>query len=1212
MKPIRQKNSVKYFLFLVTVLLTFFIGRRAFADYPCTWGTPGGQAVSVSSCGSCAGSTCSDSGYWGTGIKGSSYYFIIWGTGCYGYQSCTPTTNCDAYGHPECSLDYNPPSLYVINNPGHCTDCCMFGSQKQTWMCPGTSGVGPPGTGGSDGAGGGDGGVCSGGCCGVGGSGGPPGNSGGDSGGSGNGDPTVKGTAGDPVDLAMGFFLHSKQDLYVPGVIPISIARYYRAGATNLGAFGRGTYFEYDWWLGMNQNTLTLVKPGNYQFKFFWQQNGTAINTTDPAMKGAVITINADNTMLLKMKDGSVFTFDLSGRLVQIADANGNHLTIQRRPYADGGYLQRITTPEGRSVTFNQAYTGNFYRTDSITDSSGRTVTYTYETDPLSSYPRLKAVTYPDGSTIQYNYDSAGRMSELINEKGVREVLNEYDTNNRVIRQTHADGGVYTFNYTVTGGVVTQTSMTAPNGGTTTWHFNNAAYITDITTPDGMTTYAREAGTNKILSVTDPLSRKMSYVYDAKGRVTSKTDNAGNVTSYAYEDTFSRVTKITDAMGNITRMTYDANGNLASQVAPDNKTTTFTYNSLGKPLTVTDAAGNITTMQYDVTGNLIKVTDPLGNSSAMAYDGLGRVITSTDAKGNSTNNSYDVMGRILTVADPLGSVTQYTYDLSGKLSKVTDANNHSILYEYDSRNRMTKMTDQLGNIETYTYDTSDNLLSVTDRKNQKTTYTYDLMNRVTRVGYADGSYVTYTYDAGGRLTSLTDSVSGTISYTYTGTGCGSGCGSMPDKVASETTLGKISYTYDAIGRRTSMTVAGQPVVNYVYDAGSRLNDINTLINGTTKHFTVTYDTLGRRSSLTLPNGVITSYNYDNGSHLLNMQHKDQVNRALEALTYTFDQIGNRISMDRKNVTLPRPGAVTSTSYNVANQMLTFNAQTPNITHDNNGNMTSIMNTCGLTTYTWDVRNRLIGISGYKPDCTSLTASFKYDALGRRIEKTIISTTNSTTTDYLYDGKDIVQEIGNGLPSVNYIRTLNIDEPMARIELATNKTRYYHTDALGSVLGLTNESGQEVTQYAYDAFGQVSVSGSEASDNPFQYTGRENDGTGLYYYRARYYNPDLQRFISEDPIGLGGGINKYSYVENSPLLHKDPSGKDKARYDLCDLVPESCDKLCKKSVDWGCSYMPTFCCKVDFDNCMIKIPENDPQEGEKKAKCTAALLLCKGK
>jgi RHS repeat-associated protein len=237
-------------------------------------------------------------------------------------------------------------------------------------------------------------------------------------------------------------------------------------------------------------------------------------------------------------------------------------------------------------------------------------------------------------------------------------------------------------------------------------------------------------------------------------------------------------------------------------------------------------------------------------------------------------------------------------------------------------------------------------------------------------------------------------------------------------------------------------------------------------------------------------------------------------------------------MNRQAVNLPLPNPVTNTSYNQANQMGSFKDK--NMTFDNNGNMTSVTNSCGTTNYTWDARNRLVGIDGYKPDCSPLTASFKCDALGRRIEKTV----NGRTIQYFYDGLDIVQEIENGVVSANYVRTLYIDDPLAR--LTSNISRYYQTDALGSIIALTDENGTVKTTYSYDPFGSVTVSG-EVSDNTFQYAGRENDNTGFYYYRVRYYSPELQRFISEDPIDLAGGINLYSYTHNNPVDWIDPLG-----------------------------------------------------------------------
>ncbi len=363
-------------------------------------------------------------------------------------------------------------------------------------------------------------------------------------------------------------------------------------------------------------------------------------------------------------------------------------------------------------------------------------------------------------------------------------------------------------------------------------------------------------------------------------------------------------------------------------------------------------------------------------------------------------------------------------------------------------------------------------------------------------------------------------------------------------VKEVTALGTIDYAYDAIGRRTSMTVAGQPSVSYSYDSNSRLTGINTTINYAAAGFSLAYDALGRRTSLTLPNGVKTNYTYDNASHLLEMKHLSPLSSVLEALNYGYDATGNRTSMNRQSVTLPLRGAVTDTNYNEANQMLRYNASSDNVSYDENGNMTSMTNSCGVTNYTWDARNRLVGINGYKPDCSALTASFKYDALGRRTEKAI----NSVTTQYVYDGLDIVQEIENSVVTANYIRTLNIDEPLARIK-ADGTVRYYQTDALGSIVALTDETGTVKTTYSYDPFGAASITG-EASDNPFQYTGRENDNNGLYYYRARYYSSELQRFISEDPIRLRGGINFYRYVGNSPINYVDPLGLAKCILQGC--------------------------------------------------------------
>jgi RHS repeat-associated protein len=200
--------------------------------------------------------------------------------------------------------------------------------------------------------------------------------------------------------------------------------------------------------------------------------------------------------------------------------------------------------------------------------------------------------------------------------------------------------------------------------------------------------------------------------------------------------------------------------------------------------------------------------------------------------------------------------------------------------------------------------------------------------------------------------------------------------------------------------------------------------------------------------------------------------------------------------------------------------------------DANGNTTSKTDSTGTTNFTWDYENRLTQVT-----LPAGTVNFKYDPFGRRIYKS----SSAGTSVYAYDGDNLIEETSSsGAAVARYTQTENIDEPLAMFR--GGGTSYYHLDGLGSVTSLSNSAGALAQTYTFDSFGNQTAS-SGSLTNPFRYTGREFDTeTGLYFYRARYFDPATGRFLSEDPIGFRGGLNLYRYVKNQPTRYVDPTGK----------------------------------------------------------------------
>jgi RHS repeat-associated protein len=916
-------------------------------------------------------------------------------------------------------------------------------------------------------------------------------------------------TGGEPVDLPTGRFTVQKTDLVLPGRIPIAIKRFYRSENHQPGLLGIGwTLDDYDTVLTTRGSSMALLFPDQSTSVFAPAGAGQWTNAADSFLRGAILSqLPGDFRFQLRFKDGAVHVFErivgfsnLAG-LTTITDRNNNTVTITRAVSFQDRRIIRITEPAGRS--FVLAYDAS-NRVASVTDPLGRVVQYAYD-----AQGNLSTVTDPAGGVTRYTYDASHRILTITDPRNITFLTNAYDENGRVVQQIQADGTAWRFAYTLTGSAVTQTSVTDAGGNATTYRFDSVGHTLAITDALGQTTSLDyDLGSNLPRAVTDAIGRVRRFEYDAMGNVTRATDPAGNATAFTYDPVFNLVLSVTGPLGNAVRFERDAQGNVVGVVDAAGTRTVVVNDPLGQPVSVTDPLGNRTTYAYDPVGNPMTIRDPLGHATALSWDPVSRLVARADPRNRVRQFSYDALDRLVEIRDAAGGTTRITYDGNGNVVAITDALGNTTTHTHDVMDRLQTRTSAIGGTEGYQYDAVGNLAQYTDRTGRVVVYRYDAPRRRVSAAYGDGTATRLAHDAVGRLLEITDTLGGTIAYQY----------DLLDQLVAQTgPLGTIAYGYDVLGRRTLLSAPGTSPVTYGYDGTSRLVSVQQ--DG--QIVQLQYDAAGRRTALTSPNGVVTSYQYDAGSRLTGISYAN-ASGALGDLRYTFDSTGNLVALGGSLARTTLPGAVGSATYDAENRQLTFGDKT--LAHDGNGNLTTITDPSGTTTLEWDGRNRLVRLTG-----PALAASFVYDAVGRRVARTI----DDSTTRFLYDGPDIAQEVVAGA-SIAYLRLPFVDAPVSR-----GSNAYYLTDHLGSIVGLTDASGALTTRYVYDPFGATTTEGTTA-DNPLQFTGRENDGTGFLYHRARYYAPALHRFVSLD-LMPGAGASRYAYVGNNPLGAIDPFG-----------------------------------------------------------------------
>ena len=427
-------------------------------------------------------------------------------------------------------------------------------------------------------------------------------------------------------------------------------------------------------------------------------------------------------------------------------------------------------------------------------------------------------------------------------------------------------------------------------------------------------------------------------------------------------------------------------------------------------------------------------------------------------------------------------------------------------------------------------------------------FIYDELGRVVTVDNAGTPGVpnvvlTYNYDAEGNIISVSDAIDGepgaTTAYNYDELDRVNLITQSGENVADK----RVDFDYDAIGQYESVTrysdLSGTELVadsSYTYDDANRLTDL-THSNDTTEiaNYDLTYDAASRITQIIDADGT-NDYSYDKRNQLTAADHSDENNTDE---TYSYDKNGNRVDSS-----LHGSGYVTDANNRLASDG-TFNYE-----YDNQGNLirqTEIA-TGNVQEMEWDYLNRLVAVVDKDAGGNETQkVEFTYDMFGRRLSKTV----DGEVTYFVYDRDNVILDFvdADGIEGETeaeldkrYLHGERVDQVLAQ-EDSTGNVNWHLADHLGSVRDLVDNNGELINHITYDSFGNVVSETDDTVDTRYLYTGREwDDEIGLQYNRARYYNPELGRFIGEDPISFeGGDANLYRYAENNPLGAIDPLG-----------------------------------------------------------------------
>ena len=687
---------------------------------------------------------------------------------------------------------------------------------------------------------------------------------------------------------------------------------------------------------------------------------------------------------------------------------------------------------------------------------------------------------------------------------------------------------------------------------------------------------------NRLVMIIDPYDKVITKnIFDGNGNLIKQIDAKGYLSASSDEQRYGTIYQ------------YDLANRLTKIVDPeiaalnDSKKFTFQYqyNTFGQRTAEINALGDKVSYEYDTAGRLIRVEDQLNISVSYGYDKAGNKLYMVDGRGKITEYIYGDFGILKAATNADQKSILYSYDLARNIAAVTDRNGNQTLYTYDNRNLLINRTvkETKGTIS-YSYDEVGNRIEMTDESGTSV-YSYDENNQLESIKKDGILQISYTYDTLGNIESVTDKKGFRVTYTY----------DKSSRMENINYKGKTTvYSYDENGNRKMIAYNGHVQELYTFDRNNRLL---TLVNQKTGGYIIskyeyTYDLVGRQSSKTDSYGT-TNYDYDPAGRVV------KVEMPGKTTVYTYDNAGNRQSMNETYTSLQPSSYIEQTTnepvqysikkseyvYSNTNTLLEIVEKmydeteeeilekTTSYLYDANGNelrqsvsyiqphtmkkrQTNAANPYGDTvqgeinnliekvTNTFDGFNRLKKTERIKGG-ERVTVEYIYNGDDLRTQKITKSSKDNYTpkvVNYLYDRQHVILETDQKDNVITtYVRGMNY---IGRYD-NTDRLSYYLYNGHGDVVQTVSETGEVENQYDYDIFGNPILT-VEIYTNAIRYAGEFYDEeTGLYYLRARYYNPYIGRFISEDsywgedtnPLSL----NLYVYCYNDPIQFVDPTG-----------------------------------------------------------------------